>query len=470
MSRISDQDVRACTHPRLPARYALAIVCMITFLPILALLIALSAVTLILVWIILLLWTGAEIFYHYMVDNSVMVSELNYPRIYALAQEVRESLGVKKDFHIFVYEHGQFNAYLLRFFRRRAIFLNSEVLEAGVEDDEVRWLVGRFVGFLRVHQDAGMIGRLLRITENSGIYSLLIFPYTRAMVYTGDRLGLAAIGGDIGAAISTMQKLLVGRQLGYSINPVGIIEQRRLTKGSLFAFLARVGTPFPSTTARYVDLLNFAKQRFPDQFRRFEAGCPGLPEELHLLSGERTSSASVAKAFGYYAALTAGLIVTLLVWSGLIASLSTAGSSSTPDPYLSEMNAMAPLDATADAMENATDATASMPDTSATTTGHVIDKPVFVAGPSAEDLTRVYPAQSLSIGGVGTIDCHVRGDGTVFDCTEVSETPPGSGFGQAAVQLQGTIRLAEKDEDGVAVADGNATIAVTFKPAAGPVM
>jgi hypothetical protein len=119
---------------------------------------------------------------------------------------------LRRQISIFVYEHGFFNAGLVRLFRRRAIFLNSEVLETGVSDNEVRWIVGRFVGYLRVQQDTGIIGLMVHIAERSGIFTLLIFPYSRAMVYTGDRLGLAAIAGDIGSAVSAMQKLLVGRK------------------------------------------------------------------------------------------------------------------------------------------------------------------------------------------------------------------------------------------------------------------
>lgn len=341
MDKLSRDEIRSCIHPRFAWRYGLAIFCTILLIPILIFLTALSAVTLILLWIIAIIWIGAEVTYHYMVDNSILVSELNYPRIFALTEEVRQRIGVRKDIHIFVYEHGAFNAALTRLFRRRAIFLNSEVLEAGVADDEVRWLVGRFVGYLRVVQDTGIVGRLVRITERSGIFTLAVFPYSRAMVYTGDRLGLAAINGNIEAAISTMQKLLVGRQLGYSVNPIGVIEQRRQTKGSLFAFFARMSLPFPSTIARYVDLISFAKARYPAAFERFEAATSGLPEELHLLSAERTSASSVLKGIGFAAMLAFAALVTLKVWStGLYFLLQSSGlTSAATDASYSERDA-----------------------------------------------------------------------------------------------------------------------------------
>jgi hypothetical protein len=104
------------------------------------------------------------------------------------------------------------------------------------------------------------------------------------MVYTGDRLAVAAINGDISSAISALQKLFVGRQLGYSLNPEGIIEQQRLVKGTFFAFLARLTSAHPHMTSRYVDLIVFAKTYFPVQFAQFEAANPGLPADLEQLT------------------------------------------------------------------------------------------------------------------------------------------------------------------------------------------
>lgn len=360
MSSISRSDIQSYEHTRLPLRYALAIVCTIAMLPIFALLAIFGIVSLLLFWFIALVWIGAEIFFAYMVDNSVLVSELNYPRIYTLAEEVRATLAVKRPISIFVYEHGSFNTLLVRMFRRRAIFMNSDVLETGVTDDEVRWLVGRFVGYLRIQQDTGFIGWLVRLTERTGIFTFFVFPYNRAMVYTGDRLGLAAIDGDIASAVSAMQKLLVGRQLGYSVNPLGIVDQRRRTKGSLFAFLARLASPFPSTTARYVDLVAFAQRRYPEAYERFAATTPGLSSDLHLLSGERTTAASIWKLIGYYCALGLGILLTIALWAAWLAGM---GQFLNPRPTAdyavndhADDSMMADTVETPDAMANTTDA------------------------------------------------------------------------------------------------------------------
>jgi hypothetical protein len=124
---------------------------------------------------------------------------------------------------------------------------------------------------------------LIRLAQRLLVLNFFLLPYERAMVYTGDRVALAVINGDIGTAVSAMQKLIVGRELGYSINPAGIVEQHRRVKGSLFAFLARLSMSFPHTTARFVDLIAFAQQKFPEQYARFVAENPSLPADYRGL-------------------------------------------------------------------------------------------------------------------------------------------------------------------------------------------
>jgi hypothetical protein len=277
----------------------------------------------------LLIWMGSRILFARLLANSILVSDVNYPRVNALAAELKAKLGYSKPIYIFVFEQGSFNAYMAYFFFRRAIFLTSELLATGVSDDEVRWIVGRFVGYLRARRQAGVLGWVIRAAEHLLIFNLFILPYERAMVYTGDRLALAAIGGDISSAVSAMQKLLVGRELGYSVNPEGIIDQQRQVKGSFFAFLARLLHSFPHMTTRYVDLIVFAWAYFPAQFAKFASANPGLPADLpQLAASPRTGiappldrlEATAPRPHGWtWAAATVAVAVLIgfMVWNGL---------------------------------------------------------------------------------------------------------------------------------------------------------
>src|SRR5262249_9317374 len=159
----------------------------------------------------------------------------------------------------------------------------------GVSDNEIRWIVGRFVGYLRARRQSGVLGWVIRAAQHLLIFNLFLLPYERAMVYTGDRLAVAAMDGDISSAISALQKLFVGRELGYSLNPEGIVEQQRAMKGSFFGFMARLSSGFPHMTSRYVDLIVFAKAFFPAQYAKFAAATPGLPDDLALLAASPRS-------------------------------------------------------------------------------------------------------------------------------------------------------------------------------------
>lgn len=325
MAALSDIEVRGCTHPRQFPRFLLAFLFCLALAPIFAALAVIYTAILLLPLLILAVWIGRETLFAFYKGNAILVSELNYPRIDKLTAELKETLGVEREVDVFVYEQGHFNAFLMRLFFRRAVFLNSEILETGVSDDEVRWLVGRFIGYLRAQRRSGPAGWLIRTTELLGFTGLLTLPYNRAMVYTGDRLALAAIGGDISTAAAAMQKLFVGRQLGYSVNPVGLVEQHRRVKGSIFAFWARLPTAFPHMTARYVDLIAFAKRRYPAQFERFEAANPGLADDLGYLSAEYSSPADFAKGLAVYGALillVAGAVAfDMLAYGKLLARL-----------------------------------------------------------------------------------------------------------------------------------------------------
>lgn len=273
---LSGRDFATCVHPRQGPRLFLAALFGLPFgLLLFALVVVIFPITLV---FLLLLWIGARVMFAGLMGATVKVSRYNFPRVHEIAEEVKAELGYKKPIHIFVYEKGEFNALMVRFFMRRAIFLNSDVVDHGVSDNELRWLIGRFVGYLRARRRSGPIGALVRFSQNFIFLNFWIYPWERAMVYTGDRVALRIIEGDISSAASAMQKVLVGRELGYSVNPTGIVDQHRKVKGSLFAFLARLASPFPHTTARYVDLMHFAKLQFPGEFARFVSENPDLPE------------------------------------------------------------------------------------------------------------------------------------------------------------------------------------------------
>lgn len=327
-------EFRACIHPREYPRFILAL---IFALPIAIAVLAavLLSFGLVLAYILLIaffVWFVFEIAYAHFLANCILVSEHNYPRVNALLDEMKKKIGVDKRVDVFVYQQGEFNAYFSMLFARRAIFLNSELLEQGVTDDELRWLLGRFIGRIRAKQRMGPLSWVIALAERLIVFNFFIYPYIRATAYTGDRVALAAIDGDISTAVSAMNKLMVGRQLGYSVNPAGIVMQYKRVKGSLFAFLARLSLPLPHTLARYFDLIAFAEKRFPSRFDEFAAMNPSFQTAggtwRLMRSGETGYVGGGLSAGAVGAMLLIGFLVTGVAGGVMFASMGTGAFAS----------------------------------------------------------------------------------------------------------------------------------------------
>ena len=88
--------------------------------------------------------------------------------------------------------------------------------------------------------------------------------------------------------------------------------------------------------------------------------------------------------------------------------------------------------------------------------------------PSAEDIQRYYPASALQrrLEGRATISCAVNTRGYFQDCLQVSETPQGHGFGDAALRMTPLFKLAvRKSAEGAAMALATpVTFEVSFSP------
>ena len=98
---------------------------------------------------------------------------------------------------------------------------------------------------------------------------------------------------------------------------------------------------------------------------------------------------------------------------------------------------------------------------------HVVVNPSWDRQPTKDELLAAYPTDALVKGVEGQvqIECRVVADETLADCRVVKEDPPGQGFGEAALSVQGVIRMHPKMVDGVATSEGKVVIPLHFKVA-----
>lgn len=81
---------------------------------------------------------------------------------------------------------------------------------------------------------------------------------------------------------------------------------------------------------------------------------------------------------------------------------------------------------------------------------NIIRSPVWLSRPSESDRARNFPEAAIAAGvtsGRVLIDCLVGGDGRL-SCNVFSETPPGVGFGAAALRVASGFRMADRDAAG----------------------
>ncbi|WP_135211355.1 energy transducer TonB [Vitreimonas flagellata] len=89
---------------------------------------------------------------------------------------------------------------------------------------------------------------------------------------------------------------------------------------------------------------------------------------------------------------------------------------------------------------------------------------VFTQRPSANRIAELYPsaASRRGVGGRVQLSCQVQSNLTLA-CTIVSETPPGLGFGQAALSTVSSYRVRPTLSDGASAVGASTRIAVNFQ-------
>ena len=99
-----------------------------------------------------------------------------------------------------------------------------------------------------------------------------------------------------------------------------------------------------------------------------------------------------------------------------------------------------------------------------------ITTPEWLYRPSGADMARLLPPAAVreGVSGGARISCTVKADGRLTACTVLEETPPGFGYGKAAIRLSTYFRMKSLDRNGKPVAGGTVVIPLRWNlPPAG---
>lgn len=91
-------------------------------------------------------------------------------------------------------------------------------------------------------------------------------------------------------------------------------------------------------------------------------------------------------------------------------------------------------------------------------------RPKALAKPGGPDMVKAYPGKAVSdeLSGRGVIVCQLTASGRLESCVVEDETPPGFGFGKAALSLAPRFRFATTDADGKSVVGGKIRIPLVW--------
>ena len=199
-------------------------------------------------------------------NNLVQVSAASFPEANNAINEAKEIFGYNGKVEAYVYEEGSYNASILALLNTKTLLLSSELMKEENEKDEIRFIVGRFVGALAAkHFRFGWLQFLINSVEKLIIFNIFLYPYERATALSGDRMGLHMIGGNTKIAVTSMMKMVVGCDIANRVDVRAYVAQGTKYQGSFFSWLARALSTFPHHCTRVSELIAFAKERYPDQ-------------------------------------------------------------------------------------------------------------------------------------------------------------------------------------------------------------
>jgi Zn-dependent protease with chaperone function len=256
---MSDFDLSRLKHPREDARFKLAV---LATTPLLLLgLVLIGSLLIVAMFVVPMVWLAVAVLEARYKGNLVRVSATNFPEIKEIIDDARRRLGYTPTIRAYV-QHGDPNMFLYKFFSRRFLVINSDFIDAGSRA-EVQWLVGRFIGSLKAkHDRLSWLAALIGVSEKLLVLNLLLYPYERAVVHTSDRLGLF-LCQDLGAALSAIGRMIVGKDLRQHVSVQGLLEQQEEMRGEILPRLARLASSHPHMVDRCADLIGFAREHLP---------------------------------------------------------------------------------------------------------------------------------------------------------------------------------------------------------------
>ena len=216
-------------------------------------------------FILFVMWFSLRLYAASFMNNTGLVTAESFPEAHQAIEEAKAYFGFDRKIEAYVYQDGNYNASLMPMLNIKVLLLNSELMRRENNTNEVRFIVGRFVGAMASkHYRFMWLQAFLDGVEKLAVFNILLYPYERALKLSGDRLGLAMIDGDIHVAVHAMMKLVVGTDIADQVNVSAFLQQGKQQDGRFFRWLGKAFSTFPHHTTRVAELIAFAEQKYPN--------------------------------------------------------------------------------------------------------------------------------------------------------------------------------------------------------------
>jgi hypothetical protein len=221
-----------------------------------------------------MIWLSLQVYRSRLLGGAVRVSQTTLPELQVVFDEIRARLDYRKRVDVYVKDKVDGGSLMTSYLGTRLIEIEgglvADLLAEG-HRAELTYLIGRHIGQLKArHQRLTLIFIAISVVDSVKFLQLFLAPYLRATAKSGDQIG-AACCGDIQATAATMNRLLVGKELGPQLVIKGVLDQAAVVRRRWLPRLAQLFMSLPHATNRYLNLLAFFARVAPDEINAWRA-------------------------------------------------------------------------------------------------------------------------------------------------------------------------------------------------------
>jgi hypothetical protein len=266
--------------------------------------------------VVVSVWVLIQIHRARLLGGAIRVSSASLPEVQAVVDDVCRRLDYRGRFDVWILEKVDGQVTLTSYLGTKMILVEGGLASDLVTDDrraQLTFLIARFVGALKAkHLRLTPLQVVIASIKSLKFVNIFIHPYERAIVYSGDQIGLACAGG-LGAGLGVINRLLVGKEIAPEVGAEGVLVQAEEARRGVLPRVAQLTSSHPNLTNRYLNLLRFG--RHFDR-RDYEATIEAIDPEVHakLLSTKRMSRGRLAPwLVGVPSVAIAGVVVAAAV-------------------------------------------------------------------------------------------------------------------------------------------------------------